>query len=191
MYNTKAMPPQDPVAASANSVPKLSTPKLFGTSSTTLVLRSNFHNGFLLSPNLQSEGIINNACTGRQARLVGEGQEAMAGREAGWSSSCQTYSLARGMLRFWTVLELACFTSPRPTLLLCYVSLSNIFQIFKHHISVVEGHLRMVEMIQKHTVPGTGNYTTIHEIVERTQEMLSQSKQATRSFVCPNCCTSL
>lgn len=39
-------------------------------------------------------------------------------------------------------------------------------------------------MIQKHTVEGTGNYETITTIVKRSKEMLYQTKDATRSFVC-------
>ncbi|MCJ1478895.1 hypothetical protein MMC13_007579 [Lambiella insularis] len=58
-------------------------------------------------------------------------------------------------------------------------------EIFKHHISVLEGHLKMTDMIRKHTVPDTGNWRTIMAIVERTQEMLRMAKEATRSFVPP------
>ncbi|KAI9716358.1 MAG: hypothetical protein M1812_005424 [Candelaria pacifica] len=58
-------------------------------------------------------------------------------------------------------------------------------EVFKHHISVVEGHTRMLEMIQKHTVPGTGNYKTITPMVERSKEMLWQSKSASRDFAPP------
>ncbi|MCJ1431341.1 hypothetical protein MMC27_000692 [Xylographa pallens] len=58
-------------------------------------------------------------------------------------------------------------------------------EIFKHHISVLEGHLKMVDMIRKHTVPDTGNWRTIVPMVERTQEMLRMAKDATRSFIPP------
>ncbi|KAI9763068.1 MAG: hypothetical protein M1835_007947 [Candelina submexicana] len=58
-------------------------------------------------------------------------------------------------------------------------------EVFKHHISVVEGHTRMLEMIQKHTVPGTGNYNTITPMVERSKEMLRHSKAASRDFAPP------
>ncbi|KAI9695734.1 MAG: hypothetical protein M1836_006100 [Candelina mexicana] len=58
-------------------------------------------------------------------------------------------------------------------------------EVFKHHISVVEGHTRMLEMVQKHTVPGTGNYNTITPMVERSKEMLRHSKAASRDFAPP------
>ncbi|MCJ1376924.1 hypothetical protein MMC17_000014 [Xylographa soralifera] len=58
-------------------------------------------------------------------------------------------------------------------------------EIFKHHISVLEGHLKMIDMIRKHTVPDTGNWRTIVPMVERTQEMLRMAKDATRSFIPP------
>ncbi|SLM38355.1 hypothetical protein LPUS_08518 [Lasallia pustulata] len=45
-------------------------------------------------------------------------------------------------------------------------------EIFKHHISVVEGHLKMLEMIKKHTVPETGNWRQICPMVARSHEML-------------------
>ncbi|KAI9816911.1 MAG: hypothetical protein M1827_001556 [Pycnora praestabilis] len=58
-------------------------------------------------------------------------------------------------------------------------------EVFKHHISVVEGHLRMLEMIQKHTIPYSGNWNTIAPMVDRTKDMLHMAKTATRSFVPP------
>ncbi len=57
------------------------------------------------------------------------------------------------------------------------------YQVFKHHISVVEGHTKMLEMVQKHTVKGTGNYDTITNLVKRGNEMLWQAKDVSRSFV--------
>ena len=56
-------------------------------------------------------------------------------------------------------------------------------KVFKHHISVIEGHHRMLDMIMKHTVPGTGNYKMIHQMVDRASEMLRMFKIASRSFV--------
>ncbi len=56
-------------------------------------------------------------------------------------------------------------------------------QVFKHHISVVEGHTKMLEMVQKHTVKGTGNYETITNLVKRSHEMMWQAKDVSRSFV--------
>lgn len=63
-----------------------------------------------------------------------------------------------------------------------------ILQIFKHHISLIEGHLKMVDMVRKHTVEGTGNHKTICEIINRTKEMLSDSKYVSRNFVRPPAC---
>ncbi|MCJ1281611.1 hypothetical protein MMC26_000931 [Xylographa opegraphella] len=59
-------------------------------------------------------------------------------------------------------------------------------EIFKHHISVLEGHLKMIDMIRKHTVPDTGNWRTIVPMVERSQEILRMAKDATRKFVPPS-----
>ncbi|KAI9838202.1 MAG: hypothetical protein M1838_004654 [Thelocarpon superellum] len=56
-------------------------------------------------------------------------------------------------------------------------------EIFKHHMSVVEGHERMLEMVQKHTVPNSNNWITITTMVERSKEMISQHKSVMRSFV--------
>jgi hypothetical protein len=41
----------------------------------------------------------------------------------------------------------------------------------------------MLEMVQKHTVKGTGNYDTITNLVKRGNEMLWQAKDVSRSFV--------
>ena len=58
-----------------------------------------------------------------------------------------------------------------------------LLKIFRHHISLVEGHLKMVDMVRKHTVEGTGNWTMIVGCLERAQEMLATSKQISRNFV--------
>ena len=63
-------------------------------------------------------------------------------------------------------------------------------QIFKHHISVIEGHKKMVDMVRKHTVSGTGNWRTINDMFNRTEEMLKMSKQLSYSFVCALAITS-
>ncbi|KAI9671504.1 MAG: hypothetical protein M1817_003555 [Caeruleum heppii] len=55
-------------------------------------------------------------------------------------------------------------------------------EIFKHHLSVLEGHLRMLEMVQKHTVPSTSNHKTISGLVDRGQEMIHQFKQVNKFF---------
>jgi hypothetical protein len=41
----------------------------------------------------------------------------------------------------------------------------------------------MLEMVQKHTVNGTGNYETITNLVKRSHEMIKQAKDISRSFV--------
>ncbi|KAH0536843.1 hypothetical protein FGG08_006305 [Glutinoglossum americanum] len=51
-------------------------------------------------------------------------------------------------------------------------------QIFEAHISVIEGHLRMLEMVQQHTVPRTENWDAITPMVERAREMVRHSKDA-------------
>lgn len=56
-------------------------------------------------------------------------------------------------------------------------------QIFKHHISLIEGHLKMVDMVRKHTVEGTGNWRMICGLVDRSKEMLRVSKELSWSFV--------
>ncbi|KAL8963795.1 MAG: hypothetical protein Q9183_004950 [Haloplaca sp. 2 TL-2023] len=53
--------------------------------------------------------------------------------------------------------------------------------IFKHHISIIEGHLRMIEMVRKHTEQGSENHHTICDMIDRTKEMLQQSKISERS----------
>ncbi|KAL8899173.1 MAG: hypothetical protein Q9192_001711 [Flavoplaca navasiana] len=59
-------------------------------------------------------------------------------------------------------------------------------EIFKHHISLVEGHLKMIDMVRKHTVEGTGNYRTICEMIDHTKRILYESKTVARIFVPPN-----
>ncbi|KAI9846059.1 MAG: hypothetical protein M1830_007472, partial [Pleopsidium flavum] len=59
-------------------------------------------------------------------------------------------------------------------------------EIFKHHISVVEGHLKMLEMIKKHTTPETGNWRSICTMVDRSYDMLRMAKDATRNFAPPS-----
>ncbi|KAL8684778.1 MAG: hypothetical protein Q9218_008141 [Villophora microphyllina] len=58
-------------------------------------------------------------------------------------------------------------------------------EIFKHHISNIEGHFRMLDMVRKHTREGSGSYRTVCEMIDRTNEILQQSKSAARSFVPP------
>ncbi|KAL8768785.1 MAG: hypothetical protein Q9209_005074 [Squamulea sp. 1 TL-2023] len=58
-------------------------------------------------------------------------------------------------------------------------------QIFKHHISVLEGHLKMIDMVRKHTIEGSGNYRTICEMIDRTRQILYESKTVARTFVPP------
>lgn len=86
------------------------------------------------------------------------------------SSTCATHPMARGK-------------ASTPTSV-WRTGLTKVVQIFKHHISVVEGHLKMLEMIKKHTVPETGNWRQICPMVARSHEMLRMVKDAIRSFVC-------
>ncbi|KAL8783857.1 MAG: hypothetical protein Q9213_004347 [Squamulea squamosa] len=58
-------------------------------------------------------------------------------------------------------------------------------EIFKHHISVLEGHLKMIDMVRKHTIEGSGNYRTICEMINRTKQILYESKTVARTFVPP------
>lgn len=48
---------------------------------------------------------------------------------------------------------------------------------------MVEGHLEMVEMVQKHTTEGTENYVTISGIVNRTRQMLQATNEISSQFV--------
>ncbi|KAL9027415.1 MAG: hypothetical protein Q9196_004059 [Gyalolechia fulgens] len=58
-------------------------------------------------------------------------------------------------------------------------------EIFKHHISLVEGHMKMIDMVRKHTVEGTENHRTICELIDRSKDMLWQAKKTARTFVPP------
>ncbi|KAL8909457.1 MAG: hypothetical protein Q9171_005025 [Xanthocarpia ochracea] len=58
-------------------------------------------------------------------------------------------------------------------------------EIFKHHISVLEGHLKMVDMVRKHTVEGSGDFRTICDMIDRTKQILHESKTVARTFVPP------
>jgi hypothetical protein len=57
------------------------------------------------------------------------------------------------------------------------------WKLFKHHQSSLTGHLKMMDMVRKHCVPGTGNYEAAQTCVDRTHEMLRMFKEATRNFV--------
>ncbi len=48
---------------------------------------------------------------------------------------------------------------------------------------MVTGHLKMLDMIRKHTVEGSGNHRTIMPMIDRCKEMLRQFKPVTNSFV--------
>ena len=84
-----------------------------------------------------------------------------------WARARKTHTMARGMTLDPVKLR----------------SLQVIYQIFKHHISVIEGHMKMVDMVRKHTVEGSGNWRTIMGCVDRAKEMLQVSKQISRTFV--------
>jgi hypothetical protein len=57
------------------------------------------------------------------------------------------------------------------------------FQLFKHHQSVLTGHLKMMDMVRKHCVEGTGNHDTAMACVDRTHQMIRMFRDATRNFV--------
>ena len=59
----------------------------------------------------------------------------------------------------------------------------GVSQIFKHHISLIEGHLKMTDMVRKHTVEGTGNPQPICAIIDRAKEMLRASRHISRILV--------
>lgn len=61
---------------------------------------------------------------------------------------------------------------------------ADLLQLFKHHQSVLTGHLKMMDMVRKHCIEGTGNYETAKACVDRTHEMMRMFKQATFNFVC-------
>lgn len=56
-------------------------------------------------------------------------------------------------------------------------------QIFQHHISLIEGHLKMNDMVRKHTIEGTHNWDTICAMIERTKEMLAAARNQAKYFV--------
>ncbi|KAL8937448.1 MAG: hypothetical protein Q9216_004412 [Gyalolechia sp. 2 TL-2023] len=53
------------------------------------------------------------------------------------------------------------------------------------HISLVEGHLKMIDMVRKHTVEGTNNHRIISELIDRSKDMLFQAKSTACTFVPP------
>ncbi|KAI4233479.1 MAG: hypothetical protein LQ352_008251 [Teloschistes flavicans] len=55
--------------------------------------------------------------------------------------------------------------------------------IFTHHVSNIEGHFRLLHMIREHTTEGSGNYRAMCGMIDRTNELLQQSKNVARSFV--------
>ncbi|KAL8867301.1 MAG: hypothetical protein Q9174_005750, partial [Haloplaca sp. 1 TL-2023] len=56
-------------------------------------------------------------------------------------------------------------------------------EIFKRHISMIEGHLRMIEMVRKHTEQGSENHRSVCDMIDRTKELLQQSKISEESVV--------
>ncbi|KAL8853911.1 MAG: hypothetical protein Q9221_001218 [Calogaya cf. arnoldii] len=58
-------------------------------------------------------------------------------------------------------------------------------EIFKHHISLVEGHLKMIDMVRKHTVEGSANHRTICDMIDNTKQILFDSKTVSRIFIPP------
>ncbi|KAL8788040.1 MAG: hypothetical protein Q9195_007506 [Heterodermia aff. obscurata] len=56
-------------------------------------------------------------------------------------------------------------------------------EIFKHHISLIEGHQKMCDMVRKHTVEGSGNHRQICAIIDRSKVMMQDAKNIARNFV--------
>ncbi|KAI9789728.1 MAG: hypothetical protein M1833_002267 [Piccolia ochrophora] len=52
----------------------------------------------------------------------------------------------------------------------------------KHHKSVLEGHRRMLEVIQKHTASTTDHYDTISKMAERVTGLVTEFEQISRNF---------
>ncbi|KAL8670012.1 MAG: hypothetical protein Q9168_005428 [Polycauliona sp. 1 TL-2023] len=59
-------------------------------------------------------------------------------------------------------------------------------EIFKHHISLVEGHLKMIEMVRKHTTEGSGDHRTICDMIDNTKQVLNESKVVSSIIVPPS-----
>ncbi|KAG7002432.1 hypothetical protein G7Y79_00027g061240 [Physcia stellaris] len=58
-------------------------------------------------------------------------------------------------------------------------------EIFKHHISLIEGHQKMIDMVRKHTVEGSGNHRQICAMLDSCKAMLHEAKSVSRTFVPP------
>ncbi|KAI9890563.1 MAG: hypothetical protein M1814_003903 [Vezdaea aestivalis] len=56
-------------------------------------------------------------------------------------------------------------------------------EIFKHHISLCTGHIKFLEMIEKHCEPESDNWRGIHPLVVRAREMNKAAQQASRVYV--------
>ena len=61
--------------------------------------------------------------------------------------------------------------------------LTETLQIFEQHISIIEGHVKMMDMIRQHTVPDTDDWRKICPMLERAKEMLRMTNGAKRNFV--------
>ncbi|MCJ1311210.1 hypothetical protein MMC25_004881 [Agyrium rufum] len=57
--------------------------------------------------------------------------------------------------------------------------------LFRHHISLCEGHLKMLDMVHKHTIEGSGDWKAITPMLERAREILHASKDIARAFIPP------
>ncbi|KAG8530244.1 uncharacterized protein KY384_004744 [Bacidia gigantensis] len=58
-------------------------------------------------------------------------------------------------------------------------------EVFRHHISNCEGHLRMMQMVQKHIEENTRNWDLICKIIENTEQMVFESKRTAKDFIIP------
>ncbi|KAI9793910.1 MAG: hypothetical protein M1816_007162 [Peltula sp. TS41687] len=55
-------------------------------------------------------------------------------------------------------------------------------EIFKRHASILEGHQRMLELVQKHTVADTEEWKIVTEMLKRMDTMNEQVQDASRIF---------
>ncbi|KAL9037077.1 MAG: hypothetical protein Q9214_005857, partial [Letrouitia sp. 1 TL-2023] len=58
-------------------------------------------------------------------------------------------------------------------------------EIFHRHMINLEGHMRMIQMVRKHTVEGTAEHRTICDLIDRTKEVIHISQRVAFHFVPP------
>ena len=62
-------------------------------------------------------------------------------------------------------------------------SLSRSSQVFNHHLSLIEEHLRFIELARKHVTSEGDGSQAIRILIERTQAMLQESRQTQQKLV--------